>query len=112
MCLEVSWPSLDDKLNSRTVCADDFFFLARQHCRLQPLQNVDKFGERFAYLADHASSGADDVDPISFWHGLVEGNANRGDQTFSCTRRDSLARHLEEIRERKRKGKERNKQLA
>ena len=85
MRLKVSWPSLDDKLNPCIVCTDDFVFLDRQHCSLQPLQNVDKISERFAYLGNYASSGADDVNPITFWHGLVEGNANRGDQTFSCT---------------------------
>ena len=79
MRLEVSLPSSDDELNSCTVCADDFFFFARQHCRLQPLQNVDKVGERLAHFVDHAPSGADDVDPISFRHGLVQGSANRVD---------------------------------
>ena len=79
MRLKVSWPPSDDELNSCTVCANDFFFSARQYCRLQPLQNVDKVGERFAHFVDDAPSGADDVDPVSFRHGLVQCSANRVD---------------------------------
>jgi hypothetical protein len=57
---------------------------------VQPLQDVDKVGKRFAYpvYGDPVSTG--DPSTIGVWHWLVEGNADCCDQTFSCTRRDTF----------------------